>query len=60
MANVDDDLPPPPGGYMGDPGPAGPERAEQAALERMAEVLEGVREELGRIRQLLEQQQARR
>ena len=55
----DDDMPtPPPGGFMSDPGPAGPERAEQVALERAVDALEGMREELRAIRRILEQQRA--
>jgi len=55
MPDDDDDLPsPPPGGFLRDPGPAGPEEAEQANLERIANAVEGVRDELERIRQLLD------
>ena len=53
MADADDDVPPP-GGFLSDPGPAGPERAEQVAFERAVQALEGIREELRLIRQILE------
>lgn len=56
MADPEDDVPPP-GGFLSDPGPAGPERAEQVALERAIEALQGIREELQAIRQMLERQQ---
>ena len=59
MAGDNDLPPPPPGGFLQDPGPAGPTRAEQAALERMVEALEGMRKELRAIRQLLERQGGR-
>ncbi len=61
MAEPDDDLPPPPpGGFISDPGPAGPERAEQTALERIAQALEGLRDEVREIRELLQRERAAR
>lgn len=55
MSERDRDLPePPPGGFLREPGPAGPERAEQEAIQRIADALEGVRSELREIRRLLE------
>jgi hypothetical protein len=51
----DTDQPPPPGGYLRDPGPAGPEEHRQEALERIASALEGMRAELAEIRKLLSQ-----
>jgi hypothetical protein len=55
MSERDRDLPdPPPGGFLRDPGPAGPESAEQEAIQRIAEALEGVRSELHAIRRVLE------
>ena len=57
MADDDDLPPPPPGGFLSDPGPAGPERAVQVALERAVQALEAMRDEMRAIRQLLERQQ---
>lgn len=55
MTDRDRDLPDPPaGGFLRDPGPAGPERAEQVALERIAEALAGLHAEVREIRRLLE------
>jgi len=62
MADDDDDLPtPPPGGYLSDPRPDSAsdiqrealERAEEAALERIAAALEALQDEIGEIRRLL-------
>ena len=53
MAESNDLPPPPPGGYMRDPGPAGPDEAQQAALERIADALEGLLTELGEIKKIL-------
>lgn len=53
MADNDDALTPPPGGFYSDPGPAGPEEAEQRSLERIADALEGLRGKLAEIRKLL-------
>ena len=53
MADINE--PPPPGGYLRDPGPAGPEEHQQEALERIADALEGLRTELAEIKRLLSQ-----
>lgn len=44
---------PPPGGFLRDPGPAGPEEAEQASLERIASAIESLRDEVAQLRQVL-------
>ncbi len=63
MAGGDDDDPmqPPPGGYLREPRPdstheaehEATERAERAALERIAAALEALANEVGAIRRLL-------
>jgi hypothetical protein len=63
MAGGDEDdlIQPPPGGYLRDPRPdSSPvaehdatERAERAALERIASALEALENEVGEIRRLL-------
>jgi hypothetical protein len=56
MAESNDLPAPPPGGYLRDPGPAGPEEAQQAALERIADALEGLLAELAEIKSILAEQ----
>jgi hypothetical protein len=56
MASENDLPPPPPGGFLRDPGPAGPSSGEQKPHERIVDALESVREELRAIRQLRERQ----
>ena len=41
---------------MRDPGPAGPDEAQQTALARIAEALEGLRAELAEIKSILAEQ----
>ena len=63
MAGEDDDdlIQPPPGGFLREPRPdstheaeqEAAERAERAALERIATALEALEEEVGEIRRLL-------
>jgi hypothetical protein len=57
MVETDDMPSPPPGGFPGEPGPAGPEEHQQQALERIADALEGLRSELAEIKRLLGRRQ---
>lgn len=53
MVDTEDMSEPPPGGFLGEPGPAGPDERQQQALERIATALEGLRSKLAEIKQLL-------
>ena len=61
MADDDEPMRPPPGGFLRDPRPDSAsdvqheavERAGEAALERIAAALEALQDEIGEIRRLL-------